>query len=87
MSPAHDPNSPIGPPRETGKMYRRVLHFSIHGRKLYKMGRAFSANPDLADILGDVDLDMIILIFICFFESNILDVQFTRFPKIGPGRA
>ena len=49
-----------------------------------KWGREglFPANPDLADILGDMDLD---LDNSNFLDSKVLDFQVPRFPKSGPG--
>ena len=47
----------------------------------------FPANPDLADILGDVDLDFENSVFDIFLDSKFLDFQVPRFPKSGLGRA
>ena len=48
----------------------------------------FLANPDLANILGDMDLDFENFHFFSFFlDSKFLDFQVPRFPKSGPGRA
>ena len=48
----------------------------------------FPANPDLANILGDMDLDFENFHFFSFFlDSKFLDFQVPRFPKSGPGRA
>ena len=54
-----------------------------------KWGREglFPANPDIADILGNMDLDLIIFIFDICFDSKFLDFQVPRFPKSGPGQA
>ena len=54
-----------------------------------KWGREclFPANPDLADILDDMDLYFEIVNFIFFLDSKFLDFQVPRFPKSGPGWA
>ena len=54
-----------------------------------KWGREglFPANPNLANILGDMDLDLIIFIVEVFLDSKFLDFQFPRFPKSGLGQA
>ena len=53
-----------------------------------KWGREvlFPANPDLADILGDMDLDFD-FIFEIFLDCKFLDFQVPRFQNSGPGRA
>ena len=50
------------------------------------MGREvlFPANPDLAGILGDMDLDFENFIFSHFLDSKFLHFQIARFPKSGP---
>ena len=45
----------------------------------------FPANPDLADILGDMDLDFGNFIFEMFLDSKFLDFQVPRFKKIWSG--
>ena len=45
------------------------------------------ANPDFADILGDVDLNFESFYFPMFLDYPFLDFQVPRFPKSGPGRA
>ena len=45
------------------------------------------ANPELADILGDMDLHFENFHVFAFGDSNIMDFQVPRFPKSGPGRA
>ena len=57
--------------------------------KLHKMGLGsfFSANPDLVDILGDMELDIENLYLSVFLDSKFLDFQIPRFPKSGLGRA
>ena len=52
-----------------------------------KWGREglFPANPDLAHILGDMDLEFEIFYFCFFLDSKFLDFQVPRFPKSGPG--
>ena len=47
----------------------------------------FPASPDLADILGDMDLDFENFIFEIVVDSKFLDFQVPRFPKFGLGRA
>ena len=51
-----------------------------------KCGREglFPANPDLANILGDMDLDFENFNFL---DSKFLEFQVPRFPKSGLGRA
>ena len=44
----------------------------------------FPANPDLADILGRMDLDLENFYFFDFLDSKFLDFQVPRFPKSGP---
>ena len=54
-----------------------------------KWGREglFPANPDLANILGDMDLDFVNFHFWYFLDSKFLDFQVPRFPKSGLGQA
>ena len=54
-----------------------------------KWGREvfFPTNPDLADILGRMDLDFENFYFFHFLDPTFLDFQVPRFPKSGPGRA
>ena len=47
----------------------------------------FPANPDLADILGDMGLVFENFDFGVCFGSKFIDFQVARFPKSGPGRA
>ena len=47
----------------------------------------FSANPDLADILGRTDFDFGNFDFLHVLDSKFLDFQIPRFPKSGPGRS
>ena len=55
----------------------------------------FAANPDLADILGDMDLDFENFHFKYFFLEGIPNLWMSRFPNfqnlvpagLGPGRA
>ena len=44
----------------------------------------FPANPDLADILGNMDLDFDNFHSLYFLNSEFLDFQVPRFPKSGP---
>ena len=44
-------------------------------------------NPDLADILGRMDLDFENFYFSDFLDPKFLDFQVPRFPKSGPGQA
>ena len=54
-----------------------------------KWGREviFPANPDLADILDDMDLDFVNFHFLYVLDSKFLDFQVPRFPKTGLGQA
>ena len=68
------------PPRKIGKKIRNVYICSVHGNiglKWYQMGPrgfVFLSNPDLADILGDMDFDSDNFYFlICW-------IQLSRFP-------
>ena len=66
--------------------------FLVHGKIAWdgsKWGREglFPANPDLADILGDMDLDFENFHFCDFLVSKFLDFRVPRFPKSGPGQA
>ena len=45
----------------------------------------FPANPDLADIWGDMDFDFENFHFVVF-DSGFLDFQVPRFPRTGLGR-
>ena len=47
----------------------------------------FPANPDLADILGDMDSDFENFHFLYVLDYTFLDFQVPRFPKSGLGRA
>ena len=47
----------------------------------------FPTNPDLADILGDMDLDFENFHFCYFLDSKFLDFQVPIFPKSGLGWA
>ena len=62
----------------------------FHALRFPKFGQEglFLANPDLANILGDTDVDLENFIFKrIFVDSKFLDFQVPRFPKSGPGRA
>ena len=54
-----------------------------------KWGREdfFPTNPDLANILGRMDLDFENFYFFHFLDPKFLDFQVPRFPKSGLGRA
>ena len=47
----------------------------------------FPIKPDLADILGRMDLEFENFHFFRFVDPTFLDVQVPRFPKFGLGRA
>ena len=47
----------------------------------------FPANPDLADMLGRMDLDFDNFYWFDFLDPKFLDFQVPRFPKSGLGRA
>jgi len=56
-------DSSKGPPRKTGKNITFFVFFLVHGKMNWdgpKWGQEvlLPANPDLADILGDMDLDV-----------------------------
>ena len=66
--------------------------FSVHGKIVWngpKRGRGgfFPANPDRADIFGDMDLDSEKFNFRYLLDSKFVDFQVPRFPKSGLGRA
>ena len=51
-------------------------------------GGFFPTNPDLADILGRIDLDFEIFYFLNFLDPTFLDFQVPRFPDAaGAGAA
>ena len=47
----------------------------------------FPANPDLGDILGDMDLHFDNFMFLFFGVQHFWKIKVPRFPKSGPGRA
>ena len=57
-------------------------------RNRMKWGREVfcPTNPDLADILGDMDMEFENFVFDIFWIQN-LQSQAPRFPKSGPGQA
>ncbi|MEC8039013.1 MAG: hypothetical protein VX152_12075 [Pseudomonadota bacterium] len=71
---------------------RHFLDFSSPRKKLAQMGpnggRRFfvPTNPDLADILGDMDFDFGFL-FLSFWDPKFQDFQVPDFQKSGLGRA
>ena len=54
-----------------------------------KWGREvlFPTNPDLADMLGDMDFDFDNCMFLCFLDSKFLNFQVPKFPTSGLGWA
>ena len=80
------------PTKENKQILNMFLFFLVHGKNAWdgpKWGREglFPANPDLADILGDMDSDFDNFHFDIFLDSKFLDFQVPRFPKSGPSRA
>ena len=66
--------------------------FAVHGKncmKWHEMGRKdlFPANPNLADVLGGMDLDFENFHVFDLLDSKFLDFQVPRFPKSGPSLA
>ena len=49
-------------------------------------GGFFPTNPDLANILGDMDSDFENFHFVDCLDSKFLDFQVPRFPKSGLGQ-
>ena len=62
--------------------FRSIEKMALDGPKWGREG-LFPANPDLADILGDMDLDFAFFLFL--LDSKFLDFQVPRFPESGLG--
>ena len=66
-------------------MFEHFGDFLIHGENCLgwakmKPGKYFPADPDLADVLGDMDLDFENFYFFHFLDPNFLDFQVPKFP-------
>ena len=79
------PRGPIGPPRKIGDLCSNLLMCFGPWRNGMNWGREvfFPANPDIADILGDMGFDVDHLYFL-FFGIPKFQVRVPRFPEIWP---